>query len=312
MRALRMRAGRARSRRKQDATTMTAVIAFPLSRWDEPCTGDEQARATRALEAGNVLFFPQLRFPLGDGEERLLSESAAGQSKNVSLNPASGAVSGSNAGAAELELLRNMMTRFATLSRGLIHNLLPHYDRGLQQARTSYRPLQVAGRRSSWRKDDTRLHVDSFPSSPTQGKRILRVFANLHPQGQTRNWRVGEPFEDIARRFVPAIPAPLWGSSFALNLLRITKSRRSAYDHYMLQLHDRMKADPAYQSQSAQTAFEFPTGTTWMTYTDQVSHAAMRGQYALEQTFYLPVDAMLDPAQSPLRVLERLVGRPLL
>jgi hypothetical protein len=67
MRALRMRTGRARSRRKQDATTMTAVIAFPLSRWDEPCTGDEQARATRALEAGNVLFFPQLRFPLGDG-----------------------------------------------------------------------------------------------------------------------------------------------------------------------------------------------------------------------------------------------------
>jgi len=290
---------------------MSDVIVFPLSRWDEPCAPAEQARATRALEAGNVLFFPQLRFPLGEGEERLLSESAAGQSKNVSLNPATSAVGGSNAGEAERALLHSMMTRFATLSRGLIHNLLPHYDNGLEQARTSYRPVEVAGRPTSWRKDDTRLHVDSFPSSPTQGKRILRVFANLHPQGQTRNWRIGEPFEDIAQRFVPSIPAPLWGSSFALNALRVTKSRRSAYDHYMLRLHDRMKADPAYQSQSAQQPFEFPSGTTWMTYTDQVSHAAMRGQYALEQTFYLPVDAMLDPAQSPLRVLERLVGRPL-
>jgi len=290
---------------------MSDVIVFPLSRWDEPCAPAEQARATRALEAGNVLFFPQLRFPLGEGEERLLSESAAGQSKNVSLNPATSAVGGSNAGEAERALLHSMMTRFATLSRALIHNLLPHYDKGLEQARTSYRPVEVAGRPTSWRKDDTRLHVDSFPSSPTQGKRILRVFANLHPQGQTRNWRIGEPFEDIAQRFVPSIPAPLWGSSFALNALRVTKSRRSAYDHYMLRLHDRMKADPAYQSQSAQQPFEFPTGTTWMTYTDQVSHAAMRGQYALEQTFYLPVDAMLDPAQSPLRVLERLVGRPL-
>jgi hypothetical protein len=291
---------------------MSDVIVFPLSRWDEPCAPAEQARATRALEAGNVLFFPQLRFPLGEGEDRLLSESAAGQSKNVSLNPASGAVSGSNADAGERELLRNMMARFATLSKGLIHNLLPRYDKGLEQARTSYRPVQVAGRPTSWRKDDTRLHVDSFPSSPTRGKRILRVFANLHPQGQTRDWRIGEPFEDMARRFVRSIPAPIWGSSVALNLLRVTKSRRSAYDHYMLQLHDRMKADPTYQSQSAQKAFEFPTGTTWMTYTDQVSHAAMRGQYALEQTFYLPVDAMLDPAQSPLRILERLVGRPLL
>jgi len=290
---------------------MSDVIVFPLSRWDEPCAPAEQARATRALEAGNVLFFPQLRFPLGEGEERLLSESAAGQSKNVSLNPATSAVGGSNAGEAERALLHSMMTRFATLSRALIHNLLPHYDKGLEQARTSYRPVEVAGRPTSWRKDDTRLHVDSFPSSPTQGKRILRVFANLHPQGQTRNWRIGEPFEDIAQRFVPSIPAPLWGSSFALNALRVTKSRRSAYDHYMLRLHDRMKADPAYQSQSAQQPFEFPSGTTWMTYTDQVSHAAMRGQYALEQTFYLPVDAMLDPAQSPLRVLERLVGRPL-
>jgi len=290
---------------------MSDVIVFPLSRWDEPCAPAEQARATRALEAGNVLFFPQLRFPLGEGEERLLSESAAGQSKNVSLNPATSAVGGSNAGEAERALLHSMMTRFATLSRALIHNLLPHYDKGLEQARTSYRPVEVAGRPTSWRKDDTRLHVDSFPSSPTQGKRILRVFANLHPQGQTRNWRIGEPFEDIAQRFVPSIPAPLWGSSFALNALRVTKSRRSAYDHYMLRLHDRMKADPAYQSQSAQQPFEFPSGTTWMTYTDQVSHAAMRGQYALEQTFYLPVDAMLDPAQAPLRVLERLVGRPL-
>lgn len=291
---------------------MSEVIVFPLSRWDEPCVAAEQARATRALEAGNVLFFPQLRFPLGEGEERLLSESAAGQSKNVSLKPSTGMVSGSNADAAERELLQRMMTRFATLSKALIDNLLPHYAGALQQARTSYRPVEVAGRPTSWRKDDTRLHVDSFPSSPTRGKRILRVFANLHPQGQTRDWRIGEPFEDIARRFVPSISAPLWGSSFALNALRITKSRRSAYDHYMLRLHDRMKADPTYQSQSAQTPFEFPTGTTWMTYTDQVSHAAMRGQYALEQTFYLPVDAMLDPAQSPLRILERLVGRPLL
>ena len=79
----------------------------------------------------------------------------------------------------------------------------------------------------------------------------------------------------------------------------------------MLQLHDRMKADDEYQKLSPQTAVDFPPGTTWMAFTDQVSHAAMAGQYQLEQTFYLPVDKMIDPSQSPLRVLERLKGRRL-
>jgi len=42
-----------------------------------------------------------------------------------------------------------------------------------------------------------------------------------------------------------------------------------------------------------------------------VSHAAMSGQYQLEQTFLLPIGAMREPQRSPLRVLERLKGRRL-
>jgi hypothetical protein len=37
----------------------------------------------------------------------------------------------------------------------------------------------------------------------------------------------------------------------------------------------------------------------------------MGGRYALEQTFLLPVEAMRDPARSPLRVLEKLRGHAL-
>ncbi len=79
----------------------------------------------------------------------------------------------------------------------------------------------------------------------------------------------------------------------------------------MLQLHDRMKEDTAYQRSAPQAAFDFPAGSSWMAFTDQVSHAAMAGQYQLEQTFLLPVGAMLDAERSPLRVLERLKGRRL-
>jgi hypothetical protein len=35
----------------------------------------------------------------------------------------------------------------------------------------------------------------------------------------------------------------------------------------------------------------------------------MAGQYQLEQTFLLPVDAMTQPERSPLRILERIKQR---
>jgi len=212
----------------------------------------------------------------------------------------------------DAEELQVMVHRFANDSRELLLNLLPHYKPAVKQGRTSYRPVEVNGRVSSWRKDDTRLHVDAFPSAPVQDKRILRVFSNVNPNGGNRTWRLGEPFEKVANRFMPNIPAPIWGSSKLLELLHITKSRRSAYDHFMLQLHDSMKADMDYQAKVDQVTYHFPPGTTWIVYTDQVSHAAMSGQYLLEQTFYLPVSAMAEPARSPLRVLERLTERVLI
>jgi hypothetical protein len=104
---------------------------------------------------------------------------------------------------------------------------------------------------------------------------------------------------------------PLPFSGELLKVVGITKSRRSAYDALMLQLHDRMKADVEYQSKAPQTAVDFPAGSTWIAFTDRVSHAAMAGQYQLEQTFLLPVSAMQQPERSPLRILERIKKRAL-
>jgi hypothetical protein len=122
---------------------------------------------------------------------------------------------------------------------------------------------------------------------------------------------VGEPFESVASRYLASLRDPIPGTAPLLQALRITKGRRSDYDHLMLQLHDRMKADADYQAKAPQQILELEAGSSWIVFTDQVSHAALRGQYAFEQTCYLPVAAMRTPAQSPLRVLERLRGRAL-
>jgi hypothetical protein len=43
-----------------------------------------------------------------------------------------------------------------------------------------------------------------------------------------------------------------------------------------------------------------------------VLHAAMGGQFMMEQTFYLDPSDLLSPASAPLAVLQQLLGRPLL
>ena len=290
---------------------MTDIARVNISSWDQPIAEDERQVAVRTLERGGVILLPSLPFGLHEGEHKLMDTPMSGKRKNVSFDSYSGKLGGIEADAPNQDELRALLGRYAAASRDLLLRLAPGYARGLQVARTSFRPVEIEGRSSSWRKDDTRLHVDSFPSSPTHGVRILRVFSNINPNGQSRRWRLGEPFENVARRFLPGIRPPVPGSSALMHWLHITKRRRTAYDHYMLNLHDTMKADLKYQAEVDQIVHEFEPGSTWLVYTDQASHAAMRGQHALEQTFHVAVDAMEEPAQSPLRVLERMLARPL-
>jgi hypothetical protein len=267
--------------------------------------------ATTALEAGDVLFFPRLGFEIKPSELPLFSPDISAAAKNVSFDPRTGRLAGTALQGTHVNDLKDLVSRFAGIATSFVTNVLPHYDGRIEVGRTSFRPVEIEGRASSWRKDDTRLHIDSFPATPVGDRRILRIFCNVNPQGRPRIWRIGGEFEQIAQRFSSRWRMPVPGSATFLRLLRITKSTRSQYDALMLQLHDLMKADAEYQKDTVQTRVEFPAGSTWIAFTDQVSHAAMAGQYQFEQTLLVPVGAMLDEQRSPLRILERLTGRTL-
>jgi len=288
---------------------MDVLETFANQDWQEQISAELQLRAVNALENGKLLYLPNLNFNLLPAEKRFLSATYADpKNKNISFNQLTNQIAGVSASQADQHEIKNLLQRFSRCAAELMQNFFPGYLDALQAGRTSFRPAEIGHRKLSYRKDDTRLHVDAFPASPNQGKRILRVFTNINPNGWDRVWRVGEPFESVAQRFLPSIRRPFPGSGFLLRALKITKSRRTAYDHIMLQLHDRMKADIAYQREVTQMEVRFPSATTWVVFTDQVSHAAMSGQHVLEQTFYLPVAAMQDEQRSPLRVLERLAG----
>ncbi|MHB8253165.1 MAG: Kdo hydroxylase family protein [Acidiferrobacter sp.] len=280
--------------------------------WDKPFTKATADRATMALEDGRVLFFPHLPFTLQADERTFLDPRCSdGRAKNLSYDVATRELKGTGLRGDERDRLQGMVARFAEYARRLVAGVLPSYEPHLRLGRTSYRPIEVRGRPSSYRKDDSRLHVDAFPTRPNGGARILRVFSNVDPQGQARLWRIGEPFAVCAERFVSRLSRPLPGKSALFRALGLTHGYRSPYDHYMLALHDAMKGDTRYQEQSPQYEVPFPAGTTWIVFTDQVAHAAMAGQYAFEQTFHVPVQGLRDPATAPLRVLERMLGRPL-
>ncbi|WP_298134676.1 Kdo hydroxylase family protein [Acidiferrobacter sp.] len=291
---------------------MEPLESIDGDRFDAVFDEAQRARALRALEAGQVLYFSHLAFALTEDERRFLSPGCTdGRSKNISYDPQAGILKGTVLTGDERARLQAMVARFAQGARVLVEGLFPRYTPHLAMGRTSYRPIEAKGRASSYRKDDSRLHVDAFPSRPSGGRRILRVFSNVNPEGRGREWRLGEPFEVCARRFLPGIRPPLPGQRWLLKACGITSGYRSDYDHYMLALHNAMKADEHFQRHCPQYEVTFPAGTTWMAFTDQVSHAAMAGQYLLEQTFHVSVQDLARPEGAPLSVLERLLGRPL-
>ncbi len=288
---------------------LTSVcVPIAVTDWHAAPDAAVGAEAVAALERGDVVLFPNLPFALTLEEARLLDPASVKDgTKTVKYDPDTGRAWG-HAEGADAAAVKSMMARYADYTRGLLDALIPAYGAALKIGNTSFRPVEAQGRAQSRRHDDTRLHVDAFPSRPSHGERIMRVFTNVHPGDQPRVWRVGEPFEAVAARFLPKISAPLPGSARLMQMLGITKALRSPADHYMLKMHDLMKLDDDYQRSVPHEVVAFPPGSTWIVFTDQVSHAAMSGQHALEQTFTLAAESMTDPEQAPIRVLERLKG----
>jgi hypothetical protein len=280
-----------------------------LGAWQGPYDTQLEQRALGALERGAVLFFPNLSFALFESEKQFLDAGVAdGKAKNISIDPVSGKMQASSLRGPKAEALQAMIERFGSQATKLVHDLLPY--RSVERARTSFRPVQVKGRHYSKLSDDRLLHIDAFPSRPMQGRRILRFFANVSPSS-SRRWQVGEPFEHFARTFLPRVGPHFPGKSWLYEKLGVTLGRRSLYDELMLGLHDQAKRDDAFQKASLHEAIDFPPGCCWLVFTDQVLHAALGGEFALEQTFHFGIDQLAEPERAPVKVLERLSGKPL-
>lgn len=285
--------------------------------------GDAQARARRAceqLESGRTLYFAQPPFDLSEADREFLGSQRRADSsvhKNASYRPDEDALHGFDAPAPARERLRGILRHYSEQAVEFVRRFLAPYDGHYKLDYASFRPLEEDGRKLPLHKRNDLLHVDAFPSRPTHGGRILRLFTNVHPS-KMRVWIVGEEFPALARRL--ALDAGLFsfavrgGSSSFTRFLRACGAPlpdRSAYDRFMLRFHDYLKENSRYQQDCQKTRMEFPPMSTWLVFTDGVPHAVLSGQHALEQTFIVSREGLVAPQFAPISVLEALCGRPL-
>jgi hypothetical protein len=275
------------------------------------------------LERGEVIHYPVCPFPLPQGDDHrfLLEQRLASRAhKNISFNPATGKAAGFRQHSpAQASRLRDLLETFAESATTWLARTLPRYARSWRRDQVSFRPVEEATRKLRLKARNDLLHVDAFPSRPTQGYRILRVFANINPT-DPRVWVTSEPFARLLARFGNEVGLPAhhglgWVRRLGQEVLGLfvpSRRQRTVYDAFMLRLHDFLKANADFQERGLKRFWEFQPGSAWMVFTDTASHAALRGRYALEHSYFVAPESLALPDESPAALLARACGLPVL
>jgi len=274
------------------------------------------------LEAGNILYFTRTPFDFPDEDIQFLltrKQTDTALHKNIAYRPAVDRITGvEESSGPGVERLRAIVRGYSQRSSKFLDELLTPYQGKWKLDYASYRPLEERGRPARLRARNDLPHVDAFPTRPTNGDRILRLFTNINP-AQNRVWITSQTFDVVGLHFAKAIGLPQAQGTGALArtlrslaaAVRLPGANRSPYDEFMHNCHNAMKENSEFQHTCPKQRWEFPPHSTWIVFTDFVSHAVLEGQYALEQTFIISRDAMVRPELSPLRILENLAGHPL-
>jgi hypothetical protein len=271
------------------------------------------------LERGEVIHYPVCPFPLPEGDDRrfLLEQHLGSRAhKNISFNPHNGKTAGFwHRSIDQAERLCQLLAKFSREVTAWLAEVLPDYALAWQLDQVSYRPVEEATRKLRLTARNDLLHLDAFPSRPTNGYRILRVFANVNLT-EPRVWVTSEPFAKLLARYGAEVGLPgkngpgLLGAlqHGMVRLFRPGRRRRSAYDSFMLRFHNFLKSNEPFQEHGPRRFWHFQPGSAWMAITDTASHAALRGRFALEHSYFIAPQTLALPEEAPAALLERVCG----
>jgi hypothetical protein len=274
------------------------------------------------LEEGRILFFDNIPFNFpNEDREFLLSQkqSEFKGHKNISYRPKQDILRGAVGSKEDLERTHDIMRRYSAETVKYLSKLLAPYAAHWALDFASYRPEQEQGRDLALHKRNDLLHVDSFPTRPMHGKRILRPFTKINPTEPRDLQTTTDRFPQIAQNFaadagLAEIAAKRGYNPLLLGLKKMVGMKapaHSPYDRFMLRFHDYLKEKTEFQENAPKQRIAFPPCSAWICYTVSVPDAVLSGQYALELTFIIPLQAMVTPEKAPIRILEKMAGRPL-
>jgi 3-deoxy-D-manno-oct-2-ulosonic acid (Kdo) hydroxylase len=278
----------------------------------------------KELENGNILYFPKCPFDFPKEEIQFLinqKQKKTKKRKNISYKPRFDKLSNADVDSEQdFQKLHEIMKSFSYKCNDFLSKLLTPYASKWKIDYASFRPFQEKERKLRLRARNDLLHVDAFPSRPMFGNRILRFFININPE-QSRHWITSESFESLVEKYAGSKELPFaikdkkslkdsvkLAFKKSAKTLGIPVTMRSSYDHFMLKMHNFLKENQTFQEGCNKDHWDFSPGSCWAVFTDIVTHAALEGQYALEQTFLLPADAQINPEKAPINILERICG----
>jgi hypothetical protein len=254
--------------------------------------------------------------PKDDDLQFLLHQQLGTGHKNISFNPHTQQATGfRRRDADQASRFRELLATFSHNATIWLANSLPRYVYGWRLDRATFRSEEEATRRLRLNARNDLLHVDAFPSRPTNGDRILRLFVNINP-ADARVWVTSDPFDKLLQQFgryvgLPISPRRRWMWRWENQLVRFihpNRPDRSFYDNFMLRFHDFLKANEHFQERCPKHYWTFPPGSAWLVFTDMVCHAALRGRYALEHSYFISRSSLVWPDRAPSALLEQACG----
>ncbi len=274
------------------------------------------------LEIGDLLLLESTPFAIPTEDRDLLlgrKQVSSAYHKNIAYRPNEDRITGLNASEQnEAEQLRRILRNYSQQAIEFVNSVLTPYAKQWKLDYASFRPIEEKGRPARLHARNDLLHFDSFPTRPTNGGRILRVFTNINPV-QSRVWLTSQTFEAFGPHFAKAAGLEKAYREFSFSrsmksvarALHLPGAGKPPYDEFMHRCHNAMKEDENFQETTPKHQWEFPPNCSWLAFTDCVSHAVLEGQYALEQTFLIPQHALVERTRSPLAILEKIADHTL-
>ncbi len=142
---------------------------------------------------------------------------------------------------------------------------------------------------------------------------------NLHPT-EPRVWVTSDTFDQLLAQYGPAIGLPNmfyegWAWRFGQGLLNVFQPGSGAAPSTTVSccvFIISSRANEQFQERSSKRFWHFAPNTAWLAFTDSVSHADLRGRFALEHSFFIAPQSLVLPNLAPAALLERACGIPVL